>query len=280
MSVKRGIGPPADSVWLNMRYIQALYLCQAEEVKETKITEEQITEERLRRIWRILESAYGHKTCHRKDPVETLVRTILSHNTNDRNCDAAFKDLVEKFRRYEELLTASDDEIAHAIRKAGLSRVKAKRLKNALSALYYASICYQKHQQHKRHKQHKHSEKQPGRNTAIDMRFLDEMSVEEAREFLMSIPGIGQKTASCILCFSFGKGAFPVDTHIQRIFRRMFSINEVNRIAHIVEMSIPPEEICGFHLNLIEHGRKICRARNPLCDKCALRGECAFAHTS
>jgi len=214
--------------------------------------------ERLRRICEILERAYGEKAVEPRNPVEVLVRTILSQNTNDKNTEEAFKSLTAKFK-YEELLTASEEEIAYAIRKGGLGRIKARRLKTALSALKNASMQ---------------------RNGGDFFHFLEEMEVEEAREFLTSIPGIGQKTASCVLCFAFRKKAFPVDTHIRRIFSRVLGIHSPQEIARLVERSIRSSKIVGFHLNLIEHGRRVCKPQRPKCEICVLREVCDWWKSS
>ena len=222
------------------------------------VSEEEIGE-RLRRICEILERAYGEKAVEPRNPVEVLVRTILSQNTNDKNTEEAFKSLTARFK-YEELLTASEDEIADAIRKGGLGRVKARRLKTALSALKNASMQRGGMQ----------------RNGGDFFHFLEDMEVEEARKFLTSIPGVGQKTASCVLCFAFRKKAFPVDTHIRRIFSRVLGIHSPREIARLVERSIRSSKIVSFHLNLIEHGRRVCKPQRPKCEICVLRELCEW----
>ena len=224
--------------------------------------EEGEIDERLRRICEILERAYGEKAVEPRNPVEVLVRTILSQNTNEKNTEEAFKSLTARFK-YEELLTASEEEIADAIRKGGLGRVKARRLKTALSALKNAAVQRSKMQRSQR-------------NGGDFFHFLEDMEVEEAREFLTSIPGIGQKTASCVLCFAFRKKAFPVDTHIRRIFSRVLGIHSPREIARLVEQSIRSSKIVGFHLNLIEHGRRVCKPQRPKCEICVLRELCEW----
>jgi len=214
--------------------------------------------ERLRRICGILERAYGEKAVEPRNPVEVLVRTILSQNTNEKNTEEAFKSLTARFK-YEELLAASEDEIADAIRKGGLGRIKARRLKTALSALKNASMQ---------------------RSGGDFFHFLEDMEVEEARKFLTSIPGIGQKTASCVLCFAFRKKAFPVDTHIRRIFSRVLGIHSPREIARLVERSIRSSKIVSFHLNLIEHGRRVCKPQRPKCEICILRELCEWWKSS
>ena len=230
------------------------------------VSEEEI-DERLRRICGILERAYGEKAVEPRSPVEVLVRTILSQNTNDKNTEEAFKSLTARFK-YEELLTASEEEIADAIRKGGLGRIKARRLKTALSALKNASMQRSGMQRNGRDK------------GDFNFHFLEDMEVEEARKFLTSIPGIGQKTASCVLCFAFRKKAFPVDTHIRRIFSRVLGIHSPREIARLVERSIRSSKIVGFHLNLIEHGRRVCKPQRPKCEICVLREVCDWWKSS
>ena len=222
--------------------------------------------ERLRRICGILERAYGEKAVEPRNPVEVLVRTILSQNTNDKNTEEAFKSLTARFK-YEELLAASEEEIADAIRKGGLGRIKARRLKTALSALKNASMQRSKMQR---------SQRNGGDKGDFNFHFLEDMDVEEARKFLTSIPGIGQKTASCVLCFGFRKNAFPVDTHIRRIFSRVLGIHSPREIARLVERSIRSSKIVSFHLNLIEHGRRVCKPQRPKCEICVLRELCEW----
>ena len=225
--------------------------------------EEEEIGERLRRICEILERVYGEKAVEPRNPVEVLVRTILSQNTNEKNTEEAFKSLTARFK-YEELLAASEEEIADAIRKGGLGRIKARRLKTALSALKNAAVQRSKMQRN------------GGGKGDFNFHFLEDMGVEEAREFLTSIPGIGQKTASCVLCFAFRKKAFPVDTHIRRIFSRVLGIQSPREIANLVERSIRSSKIVGFHLNLIEHGRRVCKPQRPKCEICVLREVCEW----
>ncbi|UYZ39710.1 MAG: hypothetical protein N2V74_00060 [Candidatus Methanospirare jalkutatii] len=232
--------------------------------------EEEEIGERLRRICGILERAYGEKAVEPRNPVEVLVRTILSQNTNEKNTEEAFKSLTARFK-YEELLTASEEEIADAIRKGGLGRIKARRLKTALSALKNAAVQRSGMQRSQRNDVGKGD---------FNFHFLEDMEVEEAREFLTSIPGIGQKTASCVLCFAFRKKAFPVDTHIRRIFSRVLGIHSPREIARLVERSIRSSKIVGFHLNLIEHGRRVCKPQRPKCEICVLQEVCEWWKSS
>ncbi len=107
------------------------------------------------------------------------------------------------------------------------------------------------------------------------MRFLAAMSTEDAMGFLLSMDGVGQKTAACVLCFSFDKPCFPVDTHIYRICKRLgLGGNSREEIASLIGETIAGDKLCAFHLNLIEHGRRICTARKPKCNDCVLKDYC------
>ena len=212
--------------------------------------------EKLKRICEILECEYGRKYPKKTNPIDTLILTILSQNTNFKNCEAAYEGLIATFKTWEEVLEAPEEGIAKAITVGGLARIKARRIKSALSRI----------------------KEEAGE---IDFGFLTAMSTKNAMDFLLSMDGVGQKTAACVLCFSFDKPCFPVDTHIYRICKRLELIPKIyedrkirDEIAKIMEENIPKNEICAFHLNLIEHGRRICTARKPKCDECVLKDYC------
>ncbi|MGD8996518.1 MAG: endonuclease III [Anaerolineae bacterium] len=202
----------------------------------------------------LLLDAYGHHRWHPRDPVATLVKTILSQNTNDVNRDTASKRLQERFPTWEMVRDAPEEELVEAIRPAGLGPTKAPRIQAALRTI-------------------------TGREGAITLDFLRHMSTEEAREWLIDLPGVGPKTAAIVLCFALGKPAFPVDTHVHRVSRRLGLIPEgtSREKAHDVLEEIVPEELYyPFHLNLIAHGRAICHARTPECERCMLREDCEY----
>ena len=214
--------------------------------------------ESVRRICEILEREYGRKKPIKTNPLDTLILTFLSQNTNFKNCKAAYEGLIATYKNREEVLDASEEDIANAIRVGGLARIKARRIKGSLSRI----------------------KEEVGE---IDLGFLDAMSTRDAMDFLRSINGIGQKTAACVLCFSFDKPSFPVDTHIYRICERLELIPKTrenrkisirDEIARIMEENIPERDIYALHLNLIEHGRRICTARKPKCNACVLRDYC------
>ena len=205
-------------------------------------------------IHNLLLAEYGGRAWHPSDPVASLVNTILSQNTNDVNRDRAFERLQERFPTWEQVRDAPEEALVEAIRPAGLGPTKGPRIQGALRRIAEES-------------------------GEIELGFLGEMSVEEARAWLLSIPGVGPKTAAIVLLFALGKPAFPVDTHVHRVTRRLGLIPEKTgrEKAHdLLEALAPPEIYYAFHLNLIAHGRAVCHARNPEHDQCILRGECAF----
>jgi len=199
-----------------------------------------------------LREFYGEKKQKvSEDPVRFLIITIISQNTSDKNSRRAFSKFEERFKSWDEVLSSPPEEIARVIKEGGLPFVKAKRIKEALSEIK--------------------------RRCSFDLSFLKDMDVEEGRRWLLSIPGVGEKTASCVLLFSFGKPAMPVDTHVYRVSKRLGLIPKntpVNKAGRILEKIVPPDKIYEFHLNLIEHGRRICRAKNPLCGGCFLKELC------
>ena len=208
----------------------------------------------VRHICELLECEYGRKHLAKTNPIDTLVLTILSQTTNFKNCKSAYEGLIAEYKTWQDVLEAPEEDIAKVISVGGLGRIKARRIKNALSRI-----------------KEKEGE--------VDLWFLAAMSTEDAMEFLLSMDGVGQKTAACVLCFSFDKPCFPVDTHIYRICKRLglgsrLGGNNREEIASLIEETIAGNKLCAFHLNLIEHGRRICTARNPKCNDCVLKDYC------
>lgn len=201
-----------------------------------------------------LAALYGeHPERARLDPVAELVSTFLSQNTSDRNRDRAFARLQERFPTWEAVRDAPPEEVVEAIRPAGLSRIKAPRIQAALRRI-----------------------SQQGR---LSLDFLAEMPLEEARAWLLGLEGVGPKTAAIVLLFAFGRPAFPVDTHIHRVARRLGLIPEKasREQAHVLlEALFPPEIYYPVHLNLIRHGRETCFPRRPACARCVLFDLCPY----
>jgi endonuclease III len=206
---------------------------------------------RVRAIRDRLREFYGRPTQkpHRR-PVEELVRTILSQNTNDTNRDVAFARLRERFPTWEAVRDAPLEAVEEAIRPGGLAPQKAPRIQEALREL----------------------------DDNLDLCWLESAPREQALEFLTSLPGVGRKTAACVLIFAFGRPEIPVDTHVYRVGGRlgMFPPKASFERAHDEMRAVTdPSDAYELHINLIEHGRRVCRPQ-PRCEECALRRMCPY----
>ena len=181
-----------------------------------------------------------------------LVLTILSQNTSDANSGRAFIRLRSRFETWEALLRASPDEIVPEIQAGGLARIKAPRIKGILEEVW-------------------------ARRGSFDLSMLEEMPLEEAKAWLRSLPGVGPKTAACVLMFALGRPALPVDTHVYRVAQRLGLVPPkagATQAHDILETMLAPEEVYPFHISLIKHGRRLCRAQRPLCEGCPLLDGC------
>ncbi|MCM8790897.1 MAG: endonuclease III [Candidatus Omnitrophica bacterium] len=211
--------------------------------------------QKTEKVLALVEKAYGRPAPLRKTPpIDEIIRTILSQNTNDRNSLAAFAILKRHFKSWESLLKADTSSIAGLIKHAGLANIKAARIKEVLSEI----------------------ERREGR---LSLSSLKKMDVEDALLYLRSLKGVGPKTAACVLLFSFGKPAMPVDTHIFRVAKRMGLLSgkvTVEQAHSVLTKLVPKHLIYAFHLGIIEHGRKICKAQNPLCGFCVLYNMCRY----
>jgi endonuclease-3 len=188
------------------------------------------------------------------DPISEVVSTILSQNTSDVNRDRAFDRLRARYATWEAVRDAPVEAIEEAIRPAGLAQQKAPRIQGALRFITQE-------------------------RGALDLDFLKAMPVEAAKAWLIHIKGIGPKTAAIILLFSLGMPAFPVDTHVHRVTKRIGLIGprvSAEKAHRLLEDLLPPEYYYPFHLNLIRHGREICHARNPRCEICPLQTVCDY----
>ncbi len=187
--------------------------------------------------------------------IDELVSTILSQNTNDRNRDQAFEQLKAHFPAWEQVIAAPPQEVIDCIRSAGLANQKGPRIQQVLQDI------------------------QTERGS-LDLSFLADLPVEQARNWLTKFKGVGPKTAAIVLQFSLGKPAFPVDTHIYRITGRLglrpasLSVEDTHTL---MEKLLPPDCYFSGHLNLIRLGREICDARKPRCGQCPLNDLCEFA---
>ncbi|MBM3328506.1 MAG: endonuclease III [Calditrichaeota bacterium] len=209
---------------------------------------------RLERADRILLGLFGKPDTPQRDPVEELIITILSQNTNDRNRDAAYRQLKVSYPSWEQVLVADLDSLEAVIRPAGLGRQKALHIKETLAWLMDSF-------------------------GGFDLAVISKMSDDEAIDLLTSRSGIGIKTACVVLAFAFGRNLCPVDTHVHRIAHRLGWVPErssAGRTFHHLRPAMPPDRAARFHLNLLRFGRAICHSRSPACAQCPLWDECVF----
>ncbi len=217
----------------------------------------QALKQKYRHIAEALADEYGTPEWRQAlPPVDELVNTILSQNTNDVNRDKAFEALTAAFPDWELVRDADHDAVIEAIRPAGLANQKGPRIQAALRYL---------------------TETQG----AITLDFLRDMSVDQAKAWLTAINGVGPKTAAIILLFAMNRPAFPVDTHVHRVTKRLGLIGPRTgrEKAHDeLEQIVPPQDFYPFHLQVIQHGREVCHARQPECGVCAVRAWCNYFH--
>ena len=204
---------------------------------------------KLRRITRLLEKRYGVPQRKRRgDPVDILIQTILSQNTNDRNRDRAYQRLKTQFPHWEDVLEAKTGAVIRTIRPGGLAEQKARCIRQSLRWI----------------------KKREGK---LSLLFLKKMSSEEIKKTLEGLKGIGPKTVHCLLLFGMGREVFPVDTHVLRVGRRMGFIPEwmnAEKAHEWMAPLIPEKKSLSLHLNLIRFGREICKAKDPRCPGCFL----------
>lgn len=203
-----------------------------------------------------LEALYGVPEWKpRQNPLEELMHCILSQHTSDANSFRAYRLMRERYPTWEAVAHAPVEELAATIRSGGLANQKAPRIQAVLHAIQQARGEY-----------------------SLD--WLREMPTPEARQFLLSLPGIGPKCAAIVLCFALGRPVIPVDTHVFRVSWRLGlipkSLGEAK--AHdALERLVPEPLVYRFHVALIRHGRAICKAQNPRCSQCPLREGCAYS---
>ena len=201
----------------------------------------------------LLSSIYGPIPWEpRYNASEELVYTILSQHTSDINSERAFHNLLAVFGDLDHIADASIDDIEVAIRRGGLSKTKAPRIKSILNEI----------------------REELG---SFDLSFLAEMPLKEAKSWLINLKGVGPKTAAIILCFSFGMPAMPVDTHIYRVSQRLALVGKkisAEKAHDILESLVEPKEVFQFHMYLIKHGRDTCKAQRPKCNQCSLTELC------
>ena len=218
----------------------------------------------LARVYELLIATYGKpEWVADDDPLGGLVGTILSQHTSDINSERAYQQLIAPFPTWEEVRDAPTNKVANAIRSGGLANIKAPRIQDALLTLT------------------EQQQAQGGSKPLSDYLYeeLTRRTPEEAWHYLRGIPGVGPKTAACVLMFNMGMPVMPVDTHVFRVSKRLGLIGpKVNADqAHEVFATITPQEwIYPLHVNLIRHGRQVCHAQRPNCMQCTLYSECAY----
>jgi endonuclease III len=212
-----------------------------------------VTTRRIRTVYRRLRDSLGaFRPKERRDPLDELVMTVLSQHTSDVNSGRAFTGLKERFPTWAEVVSAETSELADAIRSGGIAQVKAGRIRQILEEI----------------------EEREGR---LSLDRLRDMSDEEVDDYLCSLPGVGPKTSACVLVFSLGRDAFPVDTHVERVVKRLGWVEpkaSAVAVQRRLTPRIPPEIRYELHMLFIRHGREICKPRMPQCSECAVFDLC------
>ena len=208
---------------------------------------------RVRRIRDRLREVYGiPRMAPHGDPIAELVLTVLSQSTNDRNRDVAYLRLRERFPTWEGVRDAEVAAVEEAIRPGGISKVKSARIKAILQAI-------------------------DERSSELSLDWLPDVPVDEARDYLTALPGVGRKTAACVLLFAYGRHDVPVDTHVSRVGMRLGLLRKGAPFDQLHDEMLaltPPGEELELHVNLLRHGRRTCHARKPACKECALARMC------
>ncbi len=201
----------------------------------------------------MLTAAYGpFPEEPRLDPIHELTFTILSQHTSDINSERAFRSLMQRFGTLEAVAEGTAEAIEDAISVGGLAKVKAPRIKEVLTRILEL-------------------------NGSLDLSFLREMPLDEAKAWLRQLPGIGPKSAGIILSFSLGMPAMAIDTHIYRVCQRLGLIGpkvSADKAHDLLEATVEPEQVYPFHASFINHGRQVCKAQRPRCERCVIAHGC------
>lgn len=215
--------------------------------------------EKYHRLAEALTAEYGYPTWRQHlPPVDELVSTILSQSTSDTNRDKGFYALKERFPDWEAVRDTDPQAVIETIRPAGLANQKGPRIQDALRYL---------------------TEKRG----EITLDHLADLPTKEARDWLTAIKGVGPKTAAIILLFAMNKPAFPVDTHVHRVTKRLGLIGPkvtAEKAHDLLEEIVPEEDYYAFHLQVIQHGRQVCNARSPRCEICVLQKDCDYFNSA
>ena len=235
-------------------------------VNPAKISKKQIadwqppTKKAIVQVHELLKEKYGSRDVKKRDPLDGMILIMLSQATNDINCDRAFSNLKQTFPTWEKAMHAPVEKIADAIRVGGLANQKAARIKKLLGEIW-------------------------DEQGNLDLNWMFDADAQTCRDYMKKFHGVGPKTIACVLVFFLDKPAFPVDTHVFRVTKRLGWIREKaspDEAHRVLENAIPDECKLDLHVNLISHGRAICRANGnggPNCAACFLRKLCDFGKT-
>ena len=209
---------------------------------------------RIAQAVELMAQEYGPFPAERRlPPTEEMVFTILSQHTSDINSGRAFARLMDRFGSLEAVARGNVADIEEAIAPGGLAKVKAPRIKEVLDKVLELN------------------------GGSLDLSFLREMPLSEAKAWLRQLPGIGPKSAGIVLNFSLGMPAMAIDTHIFRVCQRLRAIDgktSADKAHDVMEAKVPPDEVFNFHVAFINHGRRVCRAQRPLCGECVVGEMC------
>ena len=210
-------------------------------------------QEKLRLTLDLLEKEYHNEACPpelgHSEPLDGLILTVLSQNTNDKNRDAAFASLKAAFPSWHDVVKAGAGNLEGVIRTAGLAHTKAARIITILEKIHADFGEYS----------------------------MKGFPLDGMREYLRALPGVGAKTVACVVLFEFGEKAFPVDTHVSRVARRVGLVpakSSPEEISAMFEEAVPLERCLGGHVNMIAHGRAVCHSQRPECEGCVLSRFC------
>src|SRR3954463_7366119 len=213
------------------------------------------TRARVRRIRDRLREIYGKPIAPpHGQGLDELILTVLSQSTNDRNRDVAFLRLRDRFGSWEAVRHAPVTEVEEAIRPGGISKVKSQRIHDILVAI-----------------------EDTNKTGDLDLGWMRDAPVPASRDFLCALPGVGRKTAACVLLFSYGLRDIPVDTHVSRVGMRLHLLRPGAPFEELHDAMLaltPPGAELEFHVNLLRHGRRTCHAQRPQCKACMLRRAC------
>lgn len=218
----------------------------------------------LTRVYELLLAAYGRPVNEPDyDPLGGLIGTILSQHTSDINSERAYRQLVAAYPTWEEVRDAPTYKVAEAIKAGGLANIKSVRIQDVLHTLT------------------EQQEIQGGQKSLAAYLFgeLEKHPTETAWHYLRRLPGVGPKTAACVLMFNLDRPTMPVDTHVHRVASRLGLIGpkvSADQAHTLFAQATPPAWVYPLHVNFIRHGRQICHAQRPECSRCPLYGECAY----